>query len=197
MAVVADADVHGAENGRLGVVANGDDEGETELRHVGGVQFLELRALVIGERIETGARLFRRRGVGEALRLRELAGKIGVRDEHAQPFLLAWPCGTDCEARSAGPLAVSLAGRELAVERALGDPGGMLEDRAEMTDELRAVHLRRDEIGRLVGVVLLPVSGDIDAAGEPDLVLAADVVEELLEAGEAAGHADEPAVEPD
>ena len=88
-------------------------------------------------------------------------------------------------------------GAELAVEGAFGDPGRVLEDRAEMADELGAVHLGGDEIGRLVGMMLGPVAGDVDAAGEPDLVLGSDVVEEALEAGEAAGHADEPAVEAD
>ena len=92
-------------------------------------------------------------------------------------------------------MAVSLAGAEFAIEGAFGDPGRMLEDRAEMADELGAVHLRGHMIRRLVRMVLGPVAGDVDAAGDPDLVLGPDVVEELLEAGEAAGHADEAAVE--
>src|SRR4051812_5646553 len=48
----------------------------------------------------------------------------------------------------------------------------------------------------LIGMVLQPVAGDVDAAGDPDL-LAAHILEEALERGEAPGPADKPAVEAD
>ena len=58
MFVVAEAGVHGGEDHRFGVVADGDDEGEAEFGDIGGVELLESTALMVGEGIESGARLF-------------------------------------------------------------------------------------------------------------------------------------------
>ena len=133
IAGISEAGVHGGEDHRLGVVADGDDEGEAEFGHVGGVELGELAAFVVGEGIEAGGGLLGARGFGEALGGCELSRQIGMGGEDAEALLFGC-CPKLCAKREvkAGGGIVDWA--EFAVEGAFGDPLRMLEDRAEMAD---------------------------------------------------------------
>src|SRR5579884_2106975 len=49
----------------------------------------------------------------------------------------------------------------------------------------------------LLGMVLMPVSCDVDPATDPDLIMLLDIVQEALQRGSAPGTAHEAAMQPD
>ena len=103
VAVVGDAGLEGFQDAGLGVVAHRDDEGEAELRDIGVVQLGEASRAP-----RRSARRARRRPVRavdsarQALGLRQLAGEVGVRRQHAQPLRPRWPSGRRGRAHCAG-----------------------------------------------------------------------------------------------
>ncbi len=116
--------------------------------------------------------------------------------QHAEPFRLAGrPEGAaQCVVQSAG----AVVGRaELQLPGAFGDPRRVLEYAAEGLDEAGLVHARRAQRRGLVGMVLLPVAGDVDAARQPHLVVALDVVDEALQRRHTPGTADQAAMQAD
>ena len=163
--VVAEAGVQGGEDHRLGVVADRDDEGEAELLDVGGVELGELAALVVGQRVEAGGRLLGGRGFGQALGGGELAGKIGVGGEDAQALVLRWPCGTGCAARNAGPTRCRWPGRVRRRRRVRRSTASARRSSRNGRRTGVAVHLRGDEVGRHVGVMLRPSGGRCRCGG--------------------------------
>ena len=197
-AVVADAGLEGGEDVGLVEAAHGDDEGEAELRDVGVVELGEAGALGVGQGVEAGAGLlggrFRRSGAWRRRACRRGRGGRSAR-RAARPRRRS---GRRGRARCAGRSAVSWAGPSSQGVGALGDPGRVLEDAAEAGDEVGAVHAPRGAgAGAGAGWRAGPVAGDVDAARDPDLVVALDVVDEAGERGGAAGAADQPAVQAD
>src|SRR5690606_20276270 len=99
-------------------------------------------------------------------RLRQLACKIRMRPEDAEPLRFAG--GTE----DAGERVVQSAGRvmrraEFKVEGSLGYPRGMFEDAAEAGDEIGFLHTARAQRGSAVGVMRAPMRGDLPARRQP------------------------------
>ena len=142
-------------------------KGKPKLRRVGVVERGEGRALLVGQPVEPGRGLLAGRFGGQPARLGELAGEIGVGLDQGE--LALGGCrrqgGAQGAMQALGGVGV---GGQAGVPGRLGDPGRMLEDVAEGGDEAprdRACGGR----GRLtdVSVLLVPVPGDVDAAGRP------------------------------
>ena len=85
--VVVDAGLEGLQDLRLGVVADGDDEGEAVLGDVLFVQPLEGAAFVVGQRVKRGAGLFGGGFRRQAFRCGEFPGQIGVGFENLEAFI--------------------------------------------------------------------------------------------------------------
>ena len=87
-------------------------------------------------------------------------------------------------------------GPEFKLMRALGDPGAVLEDAAEAGHEGGAVHLG-GALARDRRMRRGPVLGDLQAGGEPDALVAADIVEKAFQGLRPAGTPDEAAMQAD
>ena len=119
-----------------------------------------------------------------------------MRVEDVEPLLVRGGA-EDAAERVVQATGAVVRGAELELMGAFGDPGGMLEYAAEALDEFCARHARGPERWRLVGMRLLPVAGDVDAARQPDLLMRLDVGNESLQRRDAAGAADQPAMQAD
>src|SRR5690606_26689504 len=133
-----------------------DDEGKAELLDIGAVQAGEGLALLVGERVKPGGRLFGSRFRRQALCLCQLSGKVGVCLEDAEALILVR------RAEDAGKRVVKAAGAvvrraKFQIVGAFGDPRGMLEDAAEAADEILAAHSAWSQGWRDIGMVLAPV----------------------------------------
>ena len=185
------------EDARLVEAAHGDDEGEAELRLVGVVELGEAGALGVGQGVEAGAGLLGG-GLGrQALRGGELAGEVGVGLEDGEALLRAG--GAEGAGEGVGEADGGVVGgAELEVEGALGDPGGVLEDAAEAGDEgvLRQGGGALGD-GRARGGGRASGRRSRPRVAIQTLRLGLDVGEEGGEALDAAGAADEAAVEAD
>ena len=159
-AVVADARLEGGEDVVLGLAPHRDDEGEAELRDIGGVELGERVALGVGQRVEPGGGLL----VRSIPAVRRLAAA-------SLPARSGWAFSTPSRSSSVAarntrhsalcrPPARVVGGAELQLEGAFGDPGRMLEDAAEQRDEIvsRSM-LRRPDAPAPVGMALAASAG--------------------------------------
>ena len=80
---------------------------------------------------------------------------------------------------------------------AFRDPGRVLEDAAEPGNEGLPVHRGWPFARRGRWMHRLPVPGDVDAPGKPDLVMACGIFDEAPERHRAAGPPDKPAMQAD
>ena len=158
-AVVADARFEGRQDVLLGLALDRDDEGKAEGRDIGGVELGEQLALVVGQRVEPGRGLLLGRFRRQALGRGELAGKIRMRVEHAEPFACRWPRGRRGRARCAGRRRCRARGRAPARRRARRSRR-VLEDAAEALRRSRRASMREGlSAAGSVGMRLLASAG--------------------------------------
>ena len=177
------------------MVAHGDDEGKAEFRDIGIVEGGELRPLRVGQRVQTGAGLFRRAFLRQTFCGGQLARQIGVSGQNAKTLLRRRG------AKDAGQCIVQsdravMRGAKLQIVGAFGDPGGMLENTAIARDEGAPVHLA-GTLAPDMGVLAHPVLGDVDAACEPHIIEAAGIFDEPFESHYPPRTPDQTAVQPD
>ena len=177
------------------MVFHRDDEGEAEFLRVGLVQLGEGGAFLICQRIQPGGGLFGGRLRRQPLRRRQFPGKVRVGLQHDQAAvrvrLAEHPAKQVVDARHA-----VMGAAQLQHVGVFGDPGGMFEDAAECGDEPVARHFRR-AVERLGRMSFQPVAGDVDAPGDPDVVMIVHIIEETAKGLNTAWPPDKTAMKPD
>ena len=116
--------------------ANADHEREAELRLVGIVQAMEARELLVGKRVEAGARLLSLRIVGDVAGARRLAGEVGM-VAHEGDLLSRGAARTAPIIAACRSLTVANGARGV---RGLRHPGRQLENVADCCLESGKVH---------------------------------------------------------
>ena len=178
---LVEAGLEGLQDVGLGVVAHGDDEGKAELRDIGVVQRWEVCALGVGQGVEPGGGLFGggfggqplapapacRQGRGGRCSTPRRSSSLAARNTAAQRVVQAD--------------GAVMGGAKFQVEGALGDPGRMFEDAAEVLHEIGARPCGWAAVRGAVRMGLAPMAGDVDAARQPDPVVLLHIVEEALQ----------------
>ena len=170
--------------------------GKSVLLRVGPVQFGEAGPLGVGQRIEPGGGLFRRRCFGQPAGRRQPPRQVRMGFQHAEPLVLAGGPELPRE-RTVHADSGVMRRPQLVLPGALRDPRRMLENAAEAGNEALTVHRRRPFPHGRRRMHGLPVAGDVDAPREPDGLTPRRMFDEPPERHDAPRPPDEAAMQAD